>query len=347
MSRSTNNTTILSKPVGPIGYGLLGLTWRPDPQPANESFKAMSTALAQGANFWNGGEIYGTPERNSCHLLNEYFTQNPQDADKVVLSIKGGCLPGTIIPDGSAKNVRRSVEECLRVLDGKKSIDIFECARLDPKTPLEVTIGALAELVKEGKIGGIGLSEVKASTIEKAHAIHPIAAVEVEVSLWTPDILSNGVAVTCAKLGIPIVAYSPLSRGALTGTIRRNADIPEGDFRRFLPRFQDDVLEYNTRIVDELQRLADKRGVTRAQIAIAWVRSLSGRTITTEDGEKVTLGEIIPIPGASKPERIVENCKAVEIELSDEEMDEIAEILKKNPVKGERYTAEGMTVVNQ
>lgn len=338
-----SNPTILSKPVGPVGYGLMGLTWRPAPPPTKESFKAMSTALGQGANFWNGGELYGTPERHSCHLLNEYFTENPQDAEKVILSIKGGHIPGTLIPDGSAQNVRRSVEECLRVLDGKKSIDIFECARLDPKTPVEVTINALSELVKEGKIGGIGLSEVKASTIEKAHAIHPIAAVEAELSLWTPDVLSNGVAATCAKLGIPIVAYSPLSRGALTGTIRKNSDIPEGDFRRHLPRFQDDVLSHNNRIVDELQKLADKKGVTKAQIAIAWVRSLSGRTITTEDGEQVTLGTVIPIPGATTPERVIENCTLVQ--LSKEEIDEIDEILKKHPVKGERYPPEGMTVV--
>ncbi|EXJ86249.1 pyridoxine 4-dehydrogenase [Capronia coronata CBS 617.96] len=338
------NLTLVSKPIGPIGYGLMGLTWRAHPQPASDSFKAMSTALAQGANFWNGGELYGTAERNSCHLLKEYFTQNPQDADKVVLSIKGGCLPGTAIPDGSPQNVRRSVEECLRVLDGTKKIDIFECARLDPKTPLEVTIGTLAELVKEGKIGAIGLSEVKASTIEKAHAIHPIAAVEVEVSLWTPDILTNGVAATCAKLGIPIVAYSPLSRGALAGTIRKNSDIPEGDIRRLLPRFQDDVLSHNNRIVDEVQRLADKKGVTKAQIAIAWVRGLSGRTITTENGEKVKLGTIIPIPGATTPERVVENTQL--IDLTQQEMEELEEIIKKIPVKGDRYHPQGMAVVN-
>ncbi|OAP60718.1 hypothetical protein AYL99_05720 [Fonsecaea erecta] len=331
---------ILGKPIGPIGYGLMGLTWRPSPQPASESFKAMETALSQGANFWNGGELYGKPERHSCHLLNEYFKLHPEDADKVVLSIKGGLVPGQLKPDGSAANIRRSVEDCLKVLDGTKSIDIFECARLDHNVPLEETIGALAQLVKEGKIGGIGLSEVKASTIEKAHAIHPIAAVEVEVSLWTTDILRNGVAATCAKLDIPIVAYSPLSRGALAGdTIRRHADIPEGDIRKHMPRFQDDVLEYNNQIVDEVQRLAEKKGVTKAQVAIAWVRSLSGRTITTENGEQITLGTIIPIPGATKPERIVENTTIVD--LSDDEMKEIAEILKRNPVKGHRYPEQG------
>ncbi|ETI22228.1 hypothetical protein G647_06301 [Cladophialophora carrionii CBS 160.54] len=339
------NIKLVGKPIGPVGYGLMGLTWRPNPQPAEDSFKAMETALAQGANFWNGGELYGPPERHSCHLLHEYFKLHPGDADKVVLSIKGGTLPGQMKPDGSAKNVRRSVEDCLKILDGTKTIDIFECARLDHDVPLEETIGTLAELKKEGKIGAIGLSEVKASTIERAHKIHPIAAVEVEVSLWTTDILGNGVAATCAKLDIPIVAYSPLSRGALAGeSIRRNADIPEGDFRKMLPRFQDDVLEYNNQIVDEVEKLAKRKSVTKAQIAIAWVRALSGRTITTEDGQQLTLGVIIPIPGATKPERVIENTKHVE--LSEEEMKEIADILKKNPIKGDRYPKTGMAHVN-
>lgn len=336
---------ILSKSVGPVGYGLMGLTWRANPQPASDSYKAMETALEQGANFWNGGELYGTPERHSGHLLNEYFTEHPHDADKIVLSIKGGLVTGELRPDGSAKNVRRSVEDCLQALDGKKSIDIFECARLDPNVPLEETITTLAELVKEGKIGGIGLSEVKASTIEKAHAIHPIAAVEVELSLWATDILRNGTAATCAKLDIPIVAYSPLGRGALTGeTIRKNADIPDGDLRKGLPKFQDDVLEHNNQIVDEVQKLADRKGVTKGQVAIAWVRGLSGRTITTEDGQTVKLGTVIPIPGATKPERIIENSKL--IDLSDEEMKEIADILKKIPTKGDRYPEHSMALAD-
>lgn len=302
----------------------------------------MSAALASGANFWNGGEIYGPPERHSLHLLNEYFTKNPHDADKIVLSIKGGCLPGQLKPDGSAQNVRRSVEDCLKVIDGKKSIDIFECARVDPNVPIEDTMKTLAELVNEGKIGGVGLSEVRASTIERAAKITSIAAVEVEVSLWATDILRNGIAATCAKLNIPIVAYSPLARGALTGGIRKNADIPEGDIRKSLPKFQDDVLEYNNSIIDQVEKLADKKGVTKAQISIAWVAGLSGRTITLQDGETVTMGTVIPIPGATTIDRVKENFKAVE--LTDEEFAEITDILMKIPIKGERYDKHGMAV---
>jgi pyridoxine 4-dehydrogenase len=183
----------------------------------------MRTALSLGANNWNGGEIYGNPERNSLHLLNEYFTKYPGDAEKVVLSIKGGCVPGTLNPDGSKAGVQRTLDECLKMLDGKKSLDLFECARVDPNTPIQETIGYIAEYVKAGKLGGISLSEVGAASIRKAHSVHPIAAVEVEFSLWSLDILENGVASTCAELGIPVIAYSPLGRGFLVGMLLSTA----------------------------------------------------------------------------------------------------------------------------
>lgn len=335
---STQPVKLLGKEIAPIGFGLMGLTWRFPPQPAAASFKTMDTALSQGLNFWNGGELYGTPERHSCHLLNEYFTQHPEHAYKVVLSIKGGTEPGGLKPDGSAKNVRRSVEECLRVLDGTKTIDLFECARVDPTVPFEETMETLAELVREGKIGGIGLSEVKASTVERAHKIHPIAAVEVELSLWATDILENGVAETCARLGIPVVAYSPLARGALTDTpIRSNAEIPDTDFRKHLPKFQDDALEYNNRITDEVAKLADRKGVTRAQIAISWVAGLSGRSFTNKHGNVVKIGTIVPIPGATTSERVVENSTLVT--LTEDEFAEIEDLLRNNPTVGARYPA--------
>jgi len=175
----------------------------------------MRCALSHGANFWNGGELYGRPERNSLHLLNEYFTKYPEDAEKVVLSIKGGLALGELRPDGSEENVRRSIDECLRVLDGKKSLDLFECARVDPNTPIEVSIKVMAEYIKEGKLGGISLSEVSAESIRRAAKVHKISAVEVEFSCTCPDILQNGIASTCAELEIPIAAYSPLGQGLL------------------------------------------------------------------------------------------------------------------------------------
>jgi pyridoxine 4-dehydrogenase len=337
---------LTNKPIGPIGLGLMGMTWRNPPPPVDQSLEAMKTSLTQGANFWNAGELYGTPEFNSCHLINQYLTAHPSDADKIVLSIKGGLAPGEMRPDGSEKNLRRSIDECLRILDGKCGISIFQSARVDPQTPIETSISALAACVREGKIHGIGLSEVKASTIRRAAAIHPIAAVEVELSLWATDILRNGVAGTCAELGIPIVAYSPLCRGVLTErAIRRNADIPDGDFKKHLPKFQDDVLEANNRITDEVDKLAKKKGCSKAQVAIAWVRALSGRMVPAgPDGERVKLGTIIPIPGATTKERVVENTTVVT--LSDEEMEEIADILRNNPIQGDRY-GENMKAVTE
>lgn len=178
----------------------------------------MRTAISLGAVSWNGGELYGTKERNSLHLVNEYFTKYPEDADKVNLSIKGALDLDTFKPNGSKEGIQRSIDECLRVLDGKKFLDLFECARVDPTVPIEDTIGYIAEYVKAGKIGGISLSEVNANTIRRAHKVHPIAAVEIEFSLFVTNPLENGVAETCAELGIPIIAYSPLGRGFLVCT---------------------------------------------------------------------------------------------------------------------------------
>lgn len=145
------------------------MTWQVQPPAEQVCFETLNKSLELGANFWNGGELYGTPEYNSLHLLNKYFTKYPEKADKVVLSIKGGLKPGMLVADSSEANIRRSVDECLRVLDGKKKIDIFECARQEDKFPIEHTVEILAQYVKEGKIGGIGLSEVDAETIRRAY----------------------------------------------------------------------------------------------------------------------------------------------------------------------------------
>ncbi len=230
----------------------------------------MKAALNSGCNFWNGGEFYGKPEANSLQLLNRYFTQYPEDAEKVVISIKGGLVPGQMKTDGSEKNVRRSIEECLKVLDGKKFLDIFEMSRQDPSTPLEETINTMAQYVKEGKIGGIGLSETTAETIKEAAALHPIAAVEVEMSLQTPDILANGIAKTCGELNIPIIAYSPLGRGLLTAAIAKPSDIDPGDIRHHLPRFAPENMEKNAQMGLEVKKVAKAKDCTPAQVALAW-----------------------------------------------------------------------------
>jgi pyridoxine 4-dehydrogenase len=168
----------------------------------------MKASLAAGCNFWNAGEFYGTPEYNSLTLMAKYFTKYPEDAAKVVLSVKGGINLQTFHPDGSPEGVRRSVDRCLELLKGTKTIDIFECARVDANTPIETTMKTLEEeYVKTGKIGGIALSECGAATIERAAKVTKIEAVEIELSLWSLESFTNGVLEACKKNGVAVVAY--------------------------------------------------------------------------------------------------------------------------------------------
>ncbi|KAJ5482193.1 hypothetical protein N7475_001005 [Penicillium sp. IBT 31633x] len=319
--------SLVGKEVGSTGYGTMRMTWNAQLPSQEVCFETLDTALELGANFWNAGELYGTPEYNSLHLLNKYFTKYPENADKVVLSVKGGLKKGELIADGSKANIRRSVDECLRLLDGKKTLDIFECARQDPKFPVEDTIEVLAEYVKEGKIGGIGLSEVDAETIRRAHKVHPIAAVEVEMSLWSTDILENDIAKTCAELEIPVIAYSPLGRGVLTGAVTSLSDIPKDDIRHHLSRFQEENFQHNLKLIKEVNDLAARKEVAPAQIALAWIRSQS---------EKPGMPTIIPIPGGTTKDKVVQNMGGTQV-LSDSELAEIDAILEENTVAGPRY----------
>lgn len=183
-----------------------GFTWRPEPTPIDAAIVTMKAALEAGATLWNGGDFYGTPEYNSLQLLAAYFTKYPEDADKITLSIKSGLTPSFAV-DGTPEYVRDRVNNCNKILGGKKKIDIFEYARVPTNVDFfSVTLKELEKCVAEGLIGSIGLSEVSADTIRKAVAVTKIAAVEVELSLWSTDILSNGVAEACGEANVPIVA---------------------------------------------------------------------------------------------------------------------------------------------
>ncbi|WYZ42838.1 hypothetical protein EsH8_VI_000537 [Colletotrichum jinshuiense] len=312
--------------VGQVGYGLMGLTWRAKPPSDEQAFEAMRAALQNGNNFWNGGEFYGTPEHNSMVLLERYFAKYPEDADKVVLSIKGGVNLQKFVPDGSPEGIRTSLDNVISQLKGRKKVDIFECARRDKNTPLEVTFGVLQkEYIDTGKLGGICLSEVSAETIHEAVKHAKIVGVEVELSLFCTDTLTNGIAAACAQHGIPLIAYSPIGRGMLTGALTLE-NIPEGDPRRHMPRFQPECFNINLELVKQVEVLAKKKGVTPAQLAISWTVALSKRP---------NMPEIIPIPGATTAERVNENAKLVD--LSDEEMAEIDATLAKFEVAGGRY----------
>lgn len=189
--------------------------------------------------------------------------------------------------------------------------------------------------MREGKIGGISLSEVKAETIWRVHKVHPICAVEVEFSLWATDILENRIASTCAELGIPVVAYSPLGRGFLTGEIKSPEDIPEGDFRKTMPRFQPEVFGKNIEMVTKLQKLARKQRCTPAQLALACVKHLSGKS---------GLPQIIPIPGATTDKSVTENIQ--DIQLAESHLKEIDEVLKSSEIIGGRYGGHQAALIN-
>lgn len=320
---------LVGKEVGTVGYGLMGLTWKPQPESVEDALKAMKAAFEAGCTFWNGGEFYGTPEYNSLHLIKAYFTKYPEDASKVVLSIKGALDGWT--PIGTPEYLKKCIDRDLEILAGTKTIDIYECARVDKNTPIEVTLKALEDHVKKGDIGGIGLSEVSAATIEKAASITKIAAVEAELSLWSLDILENGVAEAAAKHGIPIAAYSPIGRGFLTGALKSPADIPEGDLRHTMPRFSAENFPTNLKLVEKLQDLAKAKGVAPSQLAVAWVLYQSRRNGNPE---------FIPIPGASSVDRVKENSKLVT--LDDKDFQKIEEILKGFQVKGTRYNEHAM-----
>ena len=325
---STLSLSPTSKTIPPKDIKLtisIGFTWRPNPCPESQAFDAMRAALAAGANFWNGGEFYGTPGHNSLTLLKSYFAKYPGDADKVVLSIKGGIGPD-MKPDGSAAGVRRSVEICVKLLGGAKKIDVFECARVDPNTPVETTMAALKELVAEGLIGGICLSEVGERTIRRAASVAPIAGVEVEVSMFEDNVFRNGVAAACAELDIPVVAYSPLGRGFLTGQIRSRSDLPEDSMLRHYPRYSEENFDKNLQLVRKVEEAAKRKGCTTAQFALAWVWAQSG---------KKGMPTFVPIPGATTVERVHENMKVVE--LTPEELAEVDGVLKSFTVAGTRY----------
>ncbi|KAI4593801.1 Pyridoxine 4-dehydrogenase [Pestalotiopsis sp. 9143b] len=314
---------LVGKEVGSIGYGLMGFTWRPNPMPMEEAIESMRAALADGLNFWNAGEFYGTPEYNSMHLLEAYFAKYPADADRVVLSVKGAAGDGHG-PDASPEGVRRSIDNCMRLLKGRKKIDIFECARRDHKTPLQVTFDVMdKEYVQTGKIGGIGISEVKAETLREAAKIAKIAAVEIEFSLFVSDPLQNGLVEVAKEHNIPIVAYSPLGRGFLTGQIKTPDDVPE--MLRKYPRFQPDVFPTNMELVKHIGDMAAKKKVTPAQLSINWVRAAAQRAGVTA----------LPIPGATTIARVHENAKVVDI--TDDEYAELDAILKKIDIIGARY----------
>ncbi|RAK73028.1 aldo/keto reductase family protein [Aspergillus fijiensis CBS 313.89] len=318
--------TLAGKEISQNGLGLMRLIWQYGPTPDEQAFKILKTALAAGANVWNGADFYGTPDNNSLHLMNRYFTAYPEDAERVVFTVKSGLVSmKTFTMDCSRAGLRKFVDNALRILDGKKKIDVFGLGRVDPNVPVEESVRALAELREEGKIGGIQLSEVRADTIRRAASVTKIDMVEAEVSLWSREVFENGVAEACAENGIVLVAHTPLGAGMLTGTIKSVDDLPE-THHRTVPRFQPDSIAQNRLLVEAMEAVAVAKGCSVAQLALSWLKA---------QGRKPGMPVIVPIPGARSEARVLENVQ--DVELTEDELEEIEVILKKYPVAGARY----------
>ncbi|KAG1827030.1 NADP-dependent oxidoreductase domain-containing protein [Suillus subaureus] len=315
--------------VGKVAHGLMMMTWTPEPVPDEQCFEAIKAgvdALPPGTKmFLNGGEFYGHDlTTTNLEMIARFFEKYPDYVDKTFLSIKGGIKRGGVpVPDSSPANLRRSVELINEKLRGTKRLDLFQSARVDPNVPLEESIRALVELKNEGKLDHIGMSECSADSLRRGNAIHPITAVEIEVSPWEYAEEAKKVIATAEELGIAVIAYSPLGRGFLTGQIKRPEDIPEGDFRRSMPRFQEDNFKHNFAIVDALTAIARSKNVTSAQLSIAWVASLGKH--------------VIPLPGSSHAKRTRENCAGGDVELSTEDVTEINSVINAAEIRGGRY----------
>ncbi|KAL4250393.1 NADP-dependent oxidoreductase domain superfamily protein [Abortiporus biennis] len=318
--------------VAKVAHGLMMMTWvRSQPVPDEEAFESIKAgvdALPPDVKmFVNSGEFYANDLGTAnLELLARFFDKYPDYAERIFLSVKGGTLPQKITFDASPQNLRRSVENINRALRGTKKLDLFESARVDPNVPVEEATKTLKGLLEEGLFEHIGLSECSAETLRRANTVHPIAVVEIEVSPWSYEEETKKVLATASELGIAVAAYSPLGRGFLTGAIRTLDDIPEGDHRRHFTRFKPENFKHNLEIVDEFIKVAKSKGVTPAQLCIAWVASL---------GDKV-----IPMPGSSHKSRTLENLGGGDIELSAQEKAEIERIINEYEVKGDRYAGQ-------
>jgi len=311
--------------LGKVAHGLMLMTWRNpviDDETAFEAIKAGLDLAGTGDKIMlNSGEFYGIdPPTANLELLSRFFAKFPEYRDRALLSVKGGLV--NMKPDSSLENLRRSVVDSNKALGGSKKIDLFEPARIDSKHTIEEIVTSLKTLVDEGLFSYIGLSEVSADTLRRASKITKITVVEIEVSPWSYDSKTQEVIAAAKELGVNVVAYSPLGRGFLTGAVKPE-DLKEGDFRLHIPRFQAEAAAANEKIVNELSQLAKKKGVTNAQLCIAWVSSLGNH--------------VIPLPGSSKATRTSENFAAANIVLTPEEKKELDDAVASFVVVGDRY----------
>ncbi len=323
--------------VSAIGLGCMGMSWAYGPAPDKaETFKVLARAVELGVTFFDTAEVYG-PYANE-ELVGEGLKPF---RDKVVIATKFGfdiappqAAGGTarmVGVNSRPEHIKAVAEASLKRL-GVEVIDLFYQHRVDPNVPIEDVAGAVKDLIAQGKVKHFGLSEAGLDTIRKAHAVQPVAALQSEYSLWTRDLEAQTLPLL-RELGIGLVPYSPLGRGFLTGALKSDAGLAKDDFRRGLPRFQGEALAKNLSLVEALTAIAADKGVTPAQLALAWL---------LHQGP-----DIAPIPGTTKVSRLEENIGSVDVVLSADELSKIAAAVPETEIEGARYSEAGLAMVGR
>ena len=319
--------------VSAIGLGCMGMTdFYTTGSDTREAVDTLHHALELGINLLDTADMYG-PHTNE-ELIGQAIRGK---RDQVFLASKFGIVRDPANPaargvSGRPEYIRQSIEGSLKRL-GVETLDLYYQHRMDPGVPIEETVGAMADLVKAGKVRYLGLSEASATTLERAHKVHPISALQSEYSLWSRDPEDNGCLAACQRLGIAFVPYSPLGRGFLTGALKSADDFAADDYRRLSPRFQGENFAKNLLLVEQVQALAAAKGVTAGQLALAWVLAQGGY--------------LIPIPGTKQRKYLEENVAALDIKLSTSELQALQAIFPASAVAGQRYAEESMKQLNR